>query len=92
MSTKAARRVHYSGRVQGVGFRATAAQIARRWPVTGWVRNLPDGRVELLAEGDTDAVENYLAAMRKYWGEYIENEEIEEQAYSGEATGFRIVH
>ncbi|MBL8829940.1 MAG: acylphosphatase, partial [Planctomycetaceae bacterium] len=45
------RRVLFHGRVQGVGFRVTTRSIAQRFAVTGWVRNLPDGSVELLAEG-----------------------------------------
>jgi len=44
-----ARQVFYSGRVQGVGFRYTAKQVASGYEVSGWVKNLPDGRVELLA-------------------------------------------
>ena len=59
-----AKLVHYSGNVQGVGFRATASMIARRHPVTGWVRNLPDGRVEAVLEGPRQAVESMLEWMR----------------------------
>jgi acylphosphatase len=67
-------RVVYAGRVQGVGFRATAVTIAQEFPVHGWVRNLPDGRVELLAEGERDQVEAFLAAVREYWGTAIRDE------------------
>ncbi len=56
-------RAFYSGRVQGVGFRAIVRRLARSWGATGFVRNLPDGRVELLAEGDVEAVEGLLAAI-----------------------------
>jgi acylphosphatase len=55
--------VHYSGRVQGVGFRWNACSIARDYSVTGFVRNLPDGRVHLVAEGDREEVERFLAAV-----------------------------
>src|SRR5262249_24442149 len=59
-----ARLVHHSGRVQGVGFRAATAQIARGYPVTGWVKNLPDGRVDLLVEGPEADVKKFLDAVR----------------------------
>lgn len=57
------RRVIYSGRVQGVGFRMTARRIAGRYAVSGFVRNLPNGTVELVAAGAPDEVERYLAAL-----------------------------
>ena len=51
-----ARRFWISGRVQGVGFRWFVKDVARREGLTGWVRNLPDGRVEALIEGDDESV------------------------------------
>jgi acylphosphatase len=60
-----ARRAVVKGRVQGVGFRYFAARAARELGVAGWVRNLPDGSVETLAEGDTVAVEGYLDRLRR---------------------------
>jgi acylphosphatase len=60
-------RVHVfvSGLVQGVGFRYFAFREARRLRLTGFVRNLPDHRVEILAEGDQDALERFVEAMQK---------------------------
>jgi acylphosphatase len=55
--------VLYSGRVQGVGFRFTVRQIARGYDVTGTVRNLADGRVELIAEGARDEIEAFLTGI-----------------------------
>ena len=52
--------VFYSGRVQGVGFRVTAEEAARQRAVVGWVKNLRDGRVELVAEGDERALTQFL--------------------------------
>ena len=92
MAETTARLVHYAGRVQGVGFRVTTASMARRHPVVGWVRNLPDGRVQLLAEGAPEAVKAFLQAVRNYWGEYITTEQGEEQAPTGRFTSFEIVH
>lgn len=60
---KVCKRVLYTGQVQGVGFRYTARGLARGYPVTGYVRNLPDGSVELVAEGEGVAVEEFLAAV-----------------------------
>ncbi len=53
------------GRVQGVGFRAAATNEARRLRLTGWVRNLFDGTVEVEAQGDDAAVESFLAWLRR---------------------------
>ncbi len=55
--------VHYSGRVQGVGFRATVRQIACGYDVTGTVRNLADGRVELVAEGAKAELKAFLQGV-----------------------------
>ncbi|MGC4004296.1 MAG: acylphosphatase [Pirellulales bacterium] len=54
--TRVKTKVLYSGRVQGVGFRASTAAIAEGFAVGGYVRNLPDGRVEAVVEGPTDEV------------------------------------
>ena len=60
-----ARQVFYEGRVQGVGFRYTARNIAKGYEITGWVRNLPDGRVELHACGVPDEVNAFLTAVEE---------------------------
>ena len=57
--------VFFSGTVQGVGFRFTAERLARRFPVTGFVRNLEDGRVEVMAEGDEGILTGFLTAIRE---------------------------
>ena len=59
------RRVFYEGRVQGVGFRWTTKNLARGYEVTGSVRNLPDGRVEMQACGDTDEVDAFIEAIEE---------------------------
>ena len=65
------RRVNYVGRVQGVGFRFTAARLASGFGVSGWVRNLPDGRVELEAQGESDQVLGFLEAIHSKLGSKI---------------------
>ena len=57
------RQVLYTGRVQGVGFRYSVKQIAAGYEVTGWVRNLADGRVELAASGEQPEVEAFIEAI-----------------------------
>jgi acylphosphatase len=86
------RLVHYSGEVQGVGFRATAVSIARAYRVTGWVRNLPDGRVQLLAEGSEEEVTRFLDAIRDRWGDFIHDTQVEPREPTGRHTGFAAVH
>ncbi|HVC18547.1 MAG TPA: acylphosphatase [Vicinamibacterales bacterium] len=60
-----ARRYLVAGRVQGVGFRFFAQEAAAREGVTGWVRNCPDGRVEILAEGEAESVIRFEMAIRR---------------------------
>jgi acylphosphatase len=55
---------YFTGRVQGVGFRYTALQVAREFEVAGFVTNLPDGRVHLEAEGSPDQVGAFIAAVQ----------------------------
>jgi acylphosphatase len=62
---RVARRYIISGRVQGVGFRYFAEATAQREGVAGWVRNLPDRSVEVVAEGDAAAVERFERAVRR---------------------------
>jgi acylphosphatase len=82
--------VRYSGNVQGVGFRATAVMIARDHPVVGYVKNLSDGRVELLAEGSQDDVEKFLKAIRDHWKDDISEVEAEDRKPSGTYKKFEI--
>jgi len=70
-SARVRREVWYEGRVQGVGFRYTTRRIADRFHVTGFVKNLPDGRVYLVAEGAVDEVERFLSAVSAELGRYI---------------------
>ena len=70
-SDRTARRVFFSGRVQGVGFRYTVCDVARRFDVTGFVRNLTDGRVELLCEGRPDETVRFIDAVYQAMTDYI---------------------
>jgi acylphosphatase len=65
------REVVYSGRVQGVGFRYTTRSIAQQFAVSGYVKNLPDGRVELVVEGRPEEVRAMLRAVQSEMGRYI---------------------
>ena len=56
--------VFYAGRVQGVGFRMLAEETAHRFDIAGWVKNLRDGRVELVAEGDKKSLAKFLDEIR----------------------------
>lgn len=65
------REAHYSGNVQGVGFRYTVRSLAVRFEVTGFVRNLPDGRVHLVVEGTNREVGAFFDAIRAELAYYI---------------------
>jgi acylphosphatase len=88
---RVARRFVISGRVQGVGFRYFAQNAAAREGVTGWVQNLPDGRVEAFVEGDEDAVTRVERALRSGPpGARVENVYVEDEQPAGTLKGFRI--
>ena len=88
---RVARRVVVSGRVQGVGFRWFTHDAATREGVTGWVRNLLDGRVEALLEGETDAVVRVERAMRSGpRGAHVERVEVDDEEASGSYKAFSI--
>ena len=81
-----------SGIVQGVGFRWYTQRIARSNNICGWVKNLPDGRVEVVAEGKEEDIENFLNALKEgYLGRNIEKIDKSEEVYEGKYTDFSIV-
>lgn len=83
---KICKRVLYSGRVQGVGFRQTVLHLSRPHPVVGFVRNLPTGQVELVAEGDASSIEALLADVAVRMERNIERTEVETLSIQGFAT------
>jgi acylphosphatase len=89
------KRLHafFSGHVQGVGFRYTAQRVAEDFSITGFIRNLPDGRVELLIEGEEKVLENFLQKIRKsFLAKYIGGVEAHWLESSGEFQGFQITY
>ena len=84
-------RINYSGSVQGVGFRYTAKQVAMGYEVTGCVRNLADGRVELVAEGLRDELEAFRQGIQdSEVGGLIRREETSWGEATGRFRGFDI--
>jgi acylphosphatase len=77
------KRVHYWGRVQGVGFRYTTQRLAGQFQVTGYVKNLLDGQVELLVEGDDAEVKRFLEALAGRMAGYIKGHKIEDANSAG---------
>lgn len=83
--------VFVSGRVQGVFFRSEIQHEANRRKVSGWVRNLPDGRVEAVFEGERDDVERLIEFCRRGPpGARVTRVEVRWERYTGEFRGFRV--
>jgi acylphosphatase len=84
--------VYYSGRVQGVGFRYTAKKVAAGFEIVGVIRNLPDGRVELIAEGLRPELEAFRSALPDAGlAGFIQEERVEWADIQNEFRGFEIV-
>jgi acylphosphatase len=85
------RQIFYEGHVQGVGFRYTAKHIAKGFDIVGWVKNLPDGRVEMQVSGEPDEVSAFLQAIRdSELGSLIRAAQEHEIAPLTDTRGFEI--
>jgi len=82
--------VYYMGRVQGVGFRFTARNVADELDVTGWVKNLGDGRVEIVAESEEGVLKEFLDKINEYFYQYIEDVDISWLTATGRFCDFGI--
>ncbi|MEW6533615.1 MAG: acylphosphatase [Thermodesulfobacteriota bacterium] len=89
----ARRRVLISGMVQGVAFRAYTRHAAQQASVSGWVRNLPDGRVEAVFEGHADRVTQMVEWCRRGSpGSRVDRVDVIEEAPRGESSDFQITY
>ena len=86
------RTVTFSGNVQGVGFRATVVDLSRGLSLAGEVKNLPDGRVELVVEGASGDIDKLLTRIREHFGDFIRRVEQDVSAPQGMDPGIRIVY
>jgi len=85
-----AKHIVFSGEVQGIGFRYTANRIAGRYNVTGFVRNLPDGDVEMLIQGPEQDIANCIADIQDSFRGYIRDTQIDPAPPNPRYTNFRI--
>ena len=81
-----------NGHVQGVGFRYTVQNLALQYNVRGYVRNIPDGRVELVMEGPEGEMAGLLEDVKRRMNGYIEELEVSRSAATGEFQRFCIKH
>lgn len=80
----------FSGRVQGVGFRFTSSRIAREFEISGFVKNLPDGRVHLVAEGRPEEVDGFIEEVRNQMESFIRKVERDDSEGPEGLHGFSI--
>jgi len=82
--------VIYRGHVQGVGFRFTAEHVASRLGVVGWVKNLEDGSVEIVAEQEEGIIDDFLAQLKNKFSNYIIDEVIEISKATNQFNDFSV--
>ncbi len=85
-------RTIFSGQVQGVGFRWTAVQCARNLPITGFIRNLVDGTVEMITTAEADAQQTLIDRLRSHFGASITGIDIHERPVVEDYDDFQIRH
>lgn len=81
---------YFSGRVQGVGFRYTAMNVAQEYAIGGFVRNLPDGRVELVIEGSASDRDAIIEELKRRMEDFISGVEVKQSPATGEFRRFTI--
>ena len=85
-----AKSIIFIGRVQGVGFRFTARRAADRRQLTGYVRNMPNGSVEMLAQGRSEDIDDCIQDLKEYFAGYLKETRIEEIPPDPKHTDFKI--
>ena len=86
-----AKQVFYTGRVQGVGFRFSVKQLAKGFDVTGWIKNLPDARVELQVMAEDEELEEFLQEIQdSHLGGFIRETELHSISLLDNVSGFSI--
>ena len=81
---------HFSGHVQGVGFRYSTHRLASDFAVSGFVKNLADGRVQVVVEGSKSEMRRFVQALESEMAQYIDHVEVTTRRATGEFTGFEI--
>ena len=87
-----AKHIIFKGRVQGVGFRYTSYRAANSNQLTGWVKNLPDGSVEMLAQGQEQDIDDCINDIKESFGSYIRDIQINELPCNPRYTSFDITY
>jgi acylphosphatase len=82
--------IYYSGRVQGIGFRYTLQDIANHQKITGWVKNLDDARVEVVAQAEDETLNSFVQQINQQFSQYIKDVNIEWLPASGEFRDFQV--
>jgi len=83
--------LYYSGRVQGIGFRYTATEIAGTLNISGWVKNTSDGQVEILAEGEKEDLDNFIEEIGRRMQRYISDCHLQWQGATGSFKDFQVL-
>ncbi|MEN6405143.1 MAG: acylphosphatase [Thermoguttaceae bacterium] len=86
------REIYYAGHVQGVGFRYTVRSLAAGFDVTGFVRNLPDGRVQVVVEGQPREIDEFLDSVQREMSHYIQAAHQTTLSATGRFAMFEIRH